>query len=61
MEPSQQTLNRAAVQAVAPALDHLTQERLLGEVWKRPGLDVRVPGHRDHRFQPIVIADSRPS
>jgi 4-carboxymuconolactone decarboxylase len=33
--------SRAAIQAVAPALDHLTQERLLGEVWKRPGLDAR--------------------
>jgi 4-carboxymuconolactone decarboxylase len=29
------------VRAVAPALEKYTQERLLGEVWKRPGLSVR--------------------
>ena len=29
------------VRAVAPALDKYTQERLLGEVWKRPGLSPR--------------------
>jgi 4-carboxymuconolactone decarboxylase len=27
--------------AVAPALERYTNERLLGEVWKRPGLDAR--------------------
>jgi 4-carboxymuconolactone decarboxylase len=27
--------------AVSPALDQFTQERLLGEVWQRPGLDAR--------------------
>src|SRR6267378_1403603 len=26
------------LRTVAPALDRYTQERLLGEVWKRPGL-----------------------
>ena len=26
---------------VAPALDKYTQDRLLGEVWKRPGLSAR--------------------
>ena len=26
---------------VAPALEKYTQERLLGDVWKRPGLSVR--------------------
>jgi 4-carboxymuconolactone decarboxylase len=41
MGQAQHTLNRAAIQAVAPALDQLTQGRLLGEVWKRPGLDAR--------------------
>lgn len=34
-------LNRAAIQTVAPALDQFTQRRLLGEVWKRPGLSMR--------------------
>ena len=29
---------RKDVQMVAPALDKYTQNRLLGEVWKRPGL-----------------------
>lgn len=41
MGQSQPVLSRGAVQAVAPALDQATQERLLGEVWKRPGLDAR--------------------
>jgi 4-carboxymuconolactone decarboxylase len=41
MALSQTPLSRADIQAVAPALDKLTQERLLGEVWKRPGLDTR--------------------
>jgi 4-carboxymuconolactone decarboxylase len=29
------------LQTVAPALDRYTQERLLGDVWKRPGLNAR--------------------
>jgi 4-carboxymuconolactone decarboxylase len=29
------------IQMVAPALDKYTQNRLLGEVWKRPGLSLR--------------------
>jgi 4-carboxymuconolactone decarboxylase len=37
----QEVLSRADIQAVSPALDQLTQERLLGEVWKRPGLGAR--------------------
>jgi 4-carboxymuconolactone decarboxylase len=32
---------REDVQMVAPALDRYTQERLLGDVWKRPGLNTR--------------------
>ena len=32
------------VQSVAPALDKYTQERLLGDVWKRPGLSARDRG-----------------
>lgn len=31
----------ADVRAVAPALEKYTQERLLGDVWKRPGLSAR--------------------
>jgi 4-carboxymuconolactone decarboxylase len=38
---AQTTVSRADIQAVAPALDKYTQERLLGEVWKRPGLNAR--------------------
>jgi 4-carboxymuconolactone decarboxylase len=34
-------ISRADIRAVAPALDKYTQERLLGEVWKRPGLNAR--------------------
>jgi 4-carboxymuconolactone decarboxylase len=41
MKQSQEPLDRAAIQAIAPALDTFTQDRLLGEVWKRPGLDAR--------------------
>src|SRR5437016_14088683 len=29
------------VRSVAPALDKYTQDRLLGDVWKRPGLNPR--------------------
>jgi 4-carboxymuconolactone decarboxylase len=41
MAQSQQGLSRAMIQAVAPALDRVTQERLLAEVWRRPGLAAR--------------------
>jgi 4-carboxymuconolactone decarboxylase len=37
----QTIISRADITAVAPALDKYTQERLLGEVWKRPGLNAR--------------------
>ena len=33
--------SRKDIQMVAPALDKYTQDRLLGEVWKRPGLSPR--------------------
>src|SRR5258708_23487658 len=33
--------SRKDIQMVAPALDKYTQNRLLGEVWKRPGLSLR--------------------
>jgi 4-carboxymuconolactone decarboxylase len=33
--------SREDVRVVAPALDKYTQDRLLGEVWKRPGLSAR--------------------
>jgi 4-carboxymuconolactone decarboxylase len=38
---SSQTTVSADIQAVAPALDKYTHERLLGEVWKRSGLNAR--------------------
>jgi 4-carboxymuconolactone decarboxylase len=34
-------LTREDVRSVAPALDQYTQDRLLGDVWKRPGLASR--------------------
>src|SRR4051812_10352429 len=34
-------LSREEIQRVAPALDRYTQERLLGDVWKRPVLSMR--------------------
>ena len=34
-------LSPEQVRAVAPALEHYTQDRLYGEVWKRPGLGAR--------------------
>ena len=34
-------LTRKDMQMVAPALDKYTQDRLLGDVWKRPGLSPR--------------------
>ena len=33
--------SRKDIQMVAPALDKYTQNRLLGEIWKRPGLSPR--------------------
>jgi 4-carboxymuconolactone decarboxylase len=38
---TQTTVSHADIQAVAPALDKYTQERLFSEVWKRPGLNAR--------------------
>jgi 4-carboxymuconolactone decarboxylase len=38
---TQTIVSRADIRAVAPVLDKYTQERLLGEVWKRPGLNAR--------------------
>jgi 4-carboxymuconolactone decarboxylase len=32
---------REDMHMVAPALEKYTQERLLGQVWKRPGLSAR--------------------
>ena len=34
-------LTREDIRKVAPALDHYTQDRLLGDIWKRPGLAPR--------------------
>jgi 4-carboxymuconolactone decarboxylase len=40
--PAQRSLpSRDDVQRVAPAVDRYAQERLLGDVWKRPGLNAR--------------------
>src|SRR5438132_9110772 len=33
--------SRKEIQMVAPALDKYTRDRLLGEVWQRPGLSAR--------------------
>src|SRR5438552_12700513 len=41
MENFKTTLSREDVRSVAPTLDKYTQEGLLGEVWKRPGLNPR--------------------
>ena len=41
MPASQSMLTREDVRTVAPALDKYTQDRLLGDVWKRPGLSSR--------------------
>jgi 4-carboxymuconolactone decarboxylase len=41
MASLQPTVSRADIQAVAPALDKYTYERLLADVWKRSGLNVR--------------------
>lgn len=35
---------RENIQSVAPALDSYTHKRLLGEIWKRPGLSMRDRG-----------------
>jgi 4-carboxymuconolactone decarboxylase len=41
MPTSRSILTRDDVRMVAPVLDKYTQDRLLGEVWKRPGLAPR--------------------
>jgi 4-carboxymuconolactone decarboxylase len=41
MSAHETTSARVAIQKVAPALDRYTQESLLGDVWKRPGLNMR--------------------
>jgi 4-carboxymuconolactone decarboxylase len=38
---AEETKMRKDMQMVAPALEKYTQDRLLGEVWKRPGLSAR--------------------
>ena len=40
-DPAKPMLTRDDVRMVSPALDKYTQERLLGDVWKRPGLSPR--------------------
>src|SRR3954449_569378 len=41
MPKSKPVLTRDEIRMVAPALDKYTQDRLLGDVWKRPGLTPR--------------------
>jgi len=41
MQTTAQAPSREDLSSVAPALDHYTQERLLGDVWKHPGLSPR--------------------
>src|SRR5438552_5872231 len=41
MQNFKTTLSREDVRSVAPALDKYTQDCLLGDVWKRPGLNPR--------------------
>ena len=41
MSRSKPALSREDVRAVAPALDKYTQDRLLGDAWKRSGLSPR--------------------
>src|SRR4051812_46747781 len=41
MQPKVSTPSREDVQMVAPALDQYMQQRLLGDVGKRPGLSAR--------------------
>src|SRR4051794_35718714 len=42
IEPAQSSKPKLeGVRVVAPALEKYTQDRLLGEVWKRPGLSAR--------------------
>jgi 4-carboxymuconolactone decarboxylase len=41
MPKSQSMVSREDVRMVTPALDKYTQERLLGDLWKRPGLSSR--------------------
>ena len=41
MDGPKLTISREDVRSVAPAIDRYTQDRLLGDVWKRPGLAPR--------------------
>jgi 4-carboxymuconolactone decarboxylase len=41
MPKSKSMLTREDIRMVAPALDQYTQDRLLGDIWKRPGLTPR--------------------
>jgi len=41
MSAGESTPGRSDIQRVAPALERYTQEGLLGDVWKRPGLSMR--------------------
>src|SRR2546423_12311239 len=57
MSKSKMMLTREGIRMVAPALDKYTQDRLLGDVWKRPGL---VPRDRSIITLAALIARGQP-
>lgn len=51
------TLTQEDVRAVSPALEHFAQDRLAGELWKRPGLS---PRDRSIITAAVLIARNQP-
>jgi 4-carboxymuconolactone decarboxylase len=54
VQSSMATPSREDIRMVAPALDQYTQDRLLGDVWKRPGL-----GRRDRSIVTLAALVAR--
>jgi alkylhydroperoxidase/carboxymuconolactone decarboxylase family protein YurZ len=54
VQSSMATPSREDIRMVAPALDQYTQDRLLGDVWKRPGL-----GRRDRNIATLAALVAR--
>src|SRR5215216_295057 len=54
MQTSTPMLGREDVRSVAPALNQYTHDRLLGDVWKRPGL-----GPRDRSIVTLAVLIAR--
>jgi 4-carboxymuconolactone decarboxylase len=54
VQSSMATPSREDIRMVAPALDQYTQDRLLGDVWKRPGL-----GRRDRNIVTLAALVAR--